>query len=104
MTEAQLSKKIAEALRKRGAWAVKTHGDPRQRRGLPDILVCYRGYFLGIEVKLPGKEDNVTKLQQDTLDSIRAAGGETVIASHVRHATQWLDEFDQWDAVAEERK
>lgn len=53
----------------------KTHGGPYQRAGLPDILGVHRGRFIGIEVKCPGKEDTLTKLQESTLEIIRLHGG-----------------------------
>lgn len=75
MTEADLSKKMVGVIRDAGGWAVKTHGDPRQRRGLPDIIGVYRSVMLGLEVKLPGKEHTLTPLQDHTLTSIRASQG-----------------------------
>lgn len=75
MTETQLTKKIIEHLRSKGAMAVKIHGGTFQSRGLPDIIGCYKGRFFGLEVKLPGKEKTLTKLQIKKLADIRAAGG-----------------------------
>lgn len=45
------------------------------RSGIPDIVVCSKGMFVGIEVKAPGKLRNVTDLQQDIGDEIVEAGG-----------------------------
>lgn len=85
MKEADLSKKIALKMRQRGCWAVKIAGGPRQGAGLPDIIGCYLGVFLGLEVKLPGKENTVTVLQQARLDAIEAADGVG------RMVTSWED-------------
>lgn len=53
------------------AW--KTHGGMYGTAGIPDIICCFRGRFLGLEVKTPtGK---LTRLQEITIDRIRAAGG-----------------------------
>ena len=41
--------------------------------GAPDMLVCYRGYFVGIECKA-GK-NKPTKLQLHNLEQIRKSGG-----------------------------
>lgn len=43
------------------------------RAGIPDIIGCYNGKFLGIECKA-GK-GKTTALQERELDAIRAAGG-----------------------------
>lgn len=82
---------MVQALRKRGAWAVKTHGDPRQSRGLPDIIACHRSVFLGLEVKLPGKERTVTPLQADTLFKIRGARGVAYMVTTVDQVMHLLD-------------
>lgn len=92
--EALLTKKMLDRLRARRAWAVKTRGDPRQTKGLPDVLACYRGRMLGLEVKVPGHENTVTKLQQSTLDAIKEAKGIGVVVSSVQHIDRILDAID----------
>ena len=56
--------------------------------GVPDIVVCARGRFVGIECKAPGKEGNVTPNQQDHLDRIKAAGGVSLVASSLDEVVQ----------------
>ena len=51
----------------------KEHGGPYGTSGIPDIICCYTGRFLGLEAKLPGGK--LTELQKRTLDKINAAGG-----------------------------
>lgn len=51
----------------------KEHGGPYGTSGIPDIICCYKGKFLGLEAKLPGGK--LTELQKRTLDKINAAGG-----------------------------
>ena len=51
----------------------KEHGGPYGTSGIPDIICCYKGRFLGLEAKLPGGK--LTELQKRTLDKINAAGG-----------------------------
>lgn len=41
--------------------------------GCPDRLVCYKGRFIGIEIKRPGKTP--TALQRRRIIEIQAAGG-----------------------------
>lgn len=93
MKEADLSKRIIRELRAYGAWAVKTHGDPRQSRGLPDIIACYEGLFVGFEVKLPGKERTVTPLQAHTLEQITLAGGVAHVVTSPSEALAILKEL-----------
>jgi len=47
--------------------------------GVPDIVACLNGRFLGIEVKADAKKRGVTALQQKNLDAIAAQGGVALI-------------------------
>ena len=51
----------------------KEHGGPYGTSGVPDIICCYKGRFLGLEAKLPG--GRLTELQKRALDKINRAGG-----------------------------
>ena len=51
----------------------KEHGGPYGTAGIPDIICCYKGRFLGLEAKLPG--GRLSELQKRALDKINKAGG-----------------------------
>ena len=51
----------------------KEHGGPYSTAGIPDIICCYKGRFLGLEVKLSGGK--LTELQKRALNKINRAGG-----------------------------
>lgn len=51
----------------------KEHGSVYGTNGVPDIICCYKGRFLGLECKLPG--GRLTKLQKRTIEQINRAGG-----------------------------
>lgn len=93
--EAKLSAAIVQVLRGRGAWAVKVAGGPTQHRGLPDIVASYRGYFIGLETKLPGKEGTLTKLQGQVLLDIRKSGGLAFTITSVRQADNLINAIDK---------
>ena len=40
---------------------------------MPDIICCYKGRFLGLEVKLPSGK--LTELQKRAIEKINRAGG-----------------------------
>jgi hypothetical protein len=44
-----------------------------------DFLICYRGQFVAIEAKAPGKKP--TKLQELTMENMRKAGAVTFVVS-----------------------
>ena len=45
----------------------------RSRRGVPDILACFKGWFFAIELKRDGLKADA--LQEHTLERIRQAEG-----------------------------
>ena len=51
----------------------KEHGGPYGTSGVPDIICCYKGRFLGLEVKLPNGK--LTELQKRAIEKINRAGG-----------------------------
>ncbi len=94
MTEAKLTKKCIEKLRKKGALAIKIHGGPHQPVGLPDIVGCYEGRFFGIEMKLPGKEKTLTEKQAKKLRDIEQAGGIARVCTTVEQCLEVLEDID----------
>lgn len=61
--------------------------------GIPDIIVCYRGIFLAIEVKAPGKKSHTTALQDDKIAKIRTAGGWAIVADCVSDVERIIAEL-----------
>ena len=51
----------------------KEHGGPYGTSGVPDIICCYKGRFLGLEAKLP--TGRLTELQKRAIRKINQAGG-----------------------------
>ena len=61
-----------------GAYNCKPTTGGFGQSGTPDRIVCYRGRFVGIEVKRPGKNGKViepTAIQHKRMREIEAAGG-----------------------------
>jgi len=68
-------------------WAIKVIA--ANERGCPDILCCYKGRFLGIEVKSGG--DRLSGIQKEQLSIIREAGGATLKAEDVEDVKQFIN-------------
>lgn len=80
-------------LTKRLAWWANWHGTEHGRTGIPDILACYRGLFLGIECKAP--DGRLRPRQRLELDLIRQAGGIALVVRSRADLATSLDELDE---------
>lgn len=87
--EARLQRKIQDALRAREAFVFKVHGSQHMMAGLPDLVVCYRGLFIALEVKLPGNKPSAVQVLR--IKQIRAAGGHAYVVRSVQAAMKVLD-------------
>lgn len=73
MTEKQFEEKVKAFLKKSGCWYLKTWSNGIQRQGVPDLLVCCNGYFLGVELK--NETGKPSELQLWNIAKIRESGG-----------------------------
>ena len=78
MAESATQKKVIEWIRSEGQYVVNIHGHEMQERGIPDLLCCWDGLFIGIELKEPGEEPDA--IQQYHLNNIASANGYAMIA------------------------
>lgn len=74
MTEAQLQRKVIDFLRSQNIWFIKYWGGGQfTKAGIPDILACVNGHFVGIELKT--ETGRTTHLQVYNLAKINESGG-----------------------------
>lgn len=81
--EAKIKAKVRAWLTARGIWYCQPVTGGFGVSGVPDIIACWRGRTLGIEVKAPGKRSNTTELQKRQLEQIAAAGGIALVVDDV---------------------
>ena len=86
--EAKIKAKITKVLREEGVYYFFPATGGYGRSGVPDIVCCVGGAFLGIECKA-GK-NKPTALQANELEAIRRAGGVAIVANE-----------DNWDVIRE---
>lgn len=77
--EAKVKKKVAEILKSAGAYYFYPVTGGFGMSGVPDIVVCYRGHFIGIECKAGSNKP--TALQEQNLAKIAAAGGISLVVN-----------------------
>ena len=81
--EGKVKKEIKKYLDEIGAWYYMPVSNGMGRVGCPDFIICYRGHFLAVEAKAPGKLFNVTPNQQREIEGIREALGLAIVADSV---------------------
>jgi Holliday junction resolvase len=83
MKEQDIQAKISKHLKKLGAYVVNVSS--AYPNGCPDLLICFKGKFIAIEVKIPGKK--ARPLQQYQLDKIAESGGFSCVATCLEDLT-----------------
>jgi len=76
----------------RDIWIVNIVGSACQETGIPDLIVCKSGKFIGVELKRPDKKGKTSVAQQVQLSRIREAGGVGMV----------IDSFDEFVKLIEE--
>lgn len=78
MKEKQIENQIKKYLKSIGAYVVKYFGCTYTQAGVPDLLVCYKGRFIAIEVKTDSNK--TSSLQDINIQQIKEAGGIAFVA------------------------
>ena len=77
--EAKVKKKVVDVIKKNGAYYFFPATGGYGRSGVPDIVCCYRGQFVGIECKAGNNKP--TPLQEAEMAKIRQAQGHTLVVN-----------------------
>lgn len=99
LSETDTKKQIRDCLEAVGALVVPQLQGIGSKKGVSDILVCYQGTFIAIEVKRPGWSPPArgTKAyahywrQRQFVESVQAAGGIGFFASSVEKVIEQLE-------------
>lgn len=76
--EKQFENKIKAFLKSKGAWLIKYWaGAQFTKSGIPDLLICYKGHFIAVEVK--AENGHPSELQLYNVKKIKEAGGHAFI-------------------------
>lgn len=92
--ESQLVSQIKNYLKSKGAYCEKIFGGGFQSAGIPDIIACYRGYFVAIEVKSPTGKGRASDIQKLKIRAIREAGGVAFITDNIEDVERVLKFID----------
>lgn len=79
--EAKVKASVTKILKEFGAYYFSPMTGGFGRSGVPDIIACYRGFFLAIECKA-GK-NKPTALQEREMGKVNAAGGMAILINEI---------------------
>lgn len=86
--ESRKSRKIMDDLRAEGWFCFKVHGSATMMSGLPDVIVCAEGLFIGLETKHDETREGTSAAQDLRRDQIQSAGGVYRVATSPEEAVQ----------------
>ena len=104
--ESILQKRTIEAIKNKygkDVWVYKTND--QCRIGIPDIILCFYGHFVSIELKRRNKralkkgesvlnsDNDVTKIQKYNIKKINVAGGSGFVGRSARTIIEKLDKI-----------
>lgn len=72
--EGKVKRKVSELLKRMGVWYFYPASNGFGKAGIPDVIACVNGFFVGVEVKA-NKASKPTKLQEICGSQIGEAGG-----------------------------
>lgn len=92
--EGRVKKDVKEWLKRHGVWYYCPVQNGMGVVGIPDFICCFRGRFLAIETKAPGKVNNVSPNQAARIHEIQTAKGMAFV----------IDRADMLDVLVEEKR
>lgn len=91
MLESKIQKDIISYLRRNRIFHLRFQAQSNVN-GIPDIICCYKGLFLGLELKQ--EKGKATELQKKKLEAINNAGGIGLVVRSVEEVDRLIKELD----------
>jgi len=92
--EAQLTRSIRQLLNSLGIFHWKVWGGPMSTPGVPDLICCFKGRLIGIEIK--AEKGIVSEYQKEFIDNINRAGGLAFVARDIQTVIDKLELRDRF--------
>lgn len=89
-SEKSLQRSVRAFLKTQPGWWIKT--SDRFIAGYPDIIGCFFGNFIAIELKRPGSK-GPTPLQQHNMELIKKSGGKAVWVTSLKEVKELVNKW-----------
>ena len=93
-SEAEITRAIRYLLKSQGIWHYKVLGGFGTVKGIPDIIGCFGGRLIAIEVKT--KKGKLSPEQEIHIDRINKAGGLAFVARGIQDVIKGLGIEDRF--------
>ena len=84
---------IKRYLKSKGAYCEKIWGGGFQSAGIPDIIGCYKGYFIGIEAKVGNNKPS--EIQKAKIKMINNAGGFATVVWNMEQVEEFINNIER---------
>ena len=101
MLESKIQKEILTYLRKNKIFHLRFQAQSNIN-GIPDIICCYKGLFIGLELKQ--ENGRATDLQKRKLEAINNAGGIGLIIKNLEEVKKLfglIDKYGYWSVSSQ---
>ena len=92
-SEQTIQSEILKYLKSVGAYTIKVSAATKS--GIPDIICCYKGRFVAIEVKRPETKNNTSPLQVANMRMIVDAQGRAIVAWDKEMVKTFINNIDK---------
>lgn len=80
-SEKDLQNKAIKYLKEMGIYYIKIHNSGYMRKGIPDLIICHQGQFIGVELKSPTGQ--TSKSQDMELYNIARSNGQAYVINNI---------------------
>jgi Holliday junction resolvase len=96
--EGRVKEQVKKVLKAHGIWYFMPAANGYGKVGVPDFICCWRGRFLAIETKAPGKRDATTANQKVQIGEIQKAEGWALVVDDVEQLNEFINyvKEDPW--------
>ena len=91
MREKTVETKIKDYLFQQGIYHFKVHGSKFMPAGIPEIVCCFKGSFLGIEVIRPGAKNEQSEQQKVHERNIIKSGGTYLLVDSLEEVVRYVE-------------
>lgn len=93
MLERDIQSVILKYLKSKGIYSFKVI--KANKSGIPDIVCCYKGLFVSLEVKNPGNYNVAEELQEFNINEIIKSGGIALVVDNLEEVKQLFKDIDK---------